>query len=249
VRAVVYDRYGPPSVLRLAEVLVPVPGPEQVLVEVAATSINLSDWECLRGTPLYARIGGLRTPKRRTLGSDIAGRVVADLVGGPSLPSPRRVGRPGRSCRADRHDRRDRHLRTVRPRHTRRPGHGEGRRRHRRQRERTQERPQPSEGARAGASRQAVRGGARPNGFEPDRVTSRPDEAEHVRDAARRVLAGESLRSIVLDPTRRGILTPFRQPVAPRHATAGADLVARRRGPGPPWRAGRHRGVAWHPRP
>ena len=77
MRAVVYDRYGPPSVLRLEEVSVPVPGPEQVLVEVAATSINLSDWECLRGSPLYARIGGLRTPKRRTLGSDIAGRVVA----------------------------------------------------------------------------------------------------------------------------------------------------------------------------
>ncbi|WP_052668103.1 NAD(P)-dependent alcohol dehydrogenase [Nitriliruptor alkaliphilus] len=77
MRAVVYDRYGPPSVLRVEEVPVPSPGPEQVLVEVAATSINLSDWECLRGTPLYARIGGLRAPKHRTLGSDVAGRVSA----------------------------------------------------------------------------------------------------------------------------------------------------------------------------
>jgi NADPH:quinone reductase-like Zn-dependent oxidoreductase len=49
------------------------------LVKVAATSINLSDWECLRGSPLYARIGGLRAPARRTLGSDIAGWV--DAVG------------------------------------------------------------------------------------------------------------------------------------------------------------------------
>jgi NADPH:quinone reductase-like Zn-dependent oxidoreductase len=82
VKAVVYDRYGPPAVLRVEEVPVPSPGPRQVLVEVAATSINLSDWECLRGTPLYARIGGLRAPKHRTLGSDVAGRVVAvgDLV-------------------------------------------------------------------------------------------------------------------------------------------------------------------------
>jgi NADPH:quinone reductase-like Zn-dependent oxidoreductase len=77
VKAVVHDRYGSPAVLRVEEVPVPSPGPHQVLVEVAATSINLSDWECLRGTPLYARIGGLRAPKRRTLGSDVAGRVAA----------------------------------------------------------------------------------------------------------------------------------------------------------------------------
>ena len=77
MRAVVYDRYGPPDVLRIEEVPTPTPGPGQVLVEVVATSINLSDWECLRGTPFYARIGGLRTPARRILGSDIAGRVEA----------------------------------------------------------------------------------------------------------------------------------------------------------------------------
>jgi len=56
---------------------VPSPGENQVLVEVVATSVNLSDWECLRGTPMYARIGGLRAPAHPTLGSDIAGRVVA----------------------------------------------------------------------------------------------------------------------------------------------------------------------------
>lgn len=77
MRAAVYDRYGPPDVLRVEQVPVPAPGPEQVLVEVAATSVNLSDWECLRGAPLYARIGGLRNPARHVLGSDIAGRVHA----------------------------------------------------------------------------------------------------------------------------------------------------------------------------
>ena len=55
----------------------PAPGAGQVLVKVTATSINLSDWECLRGSPLYARIGGLRSPAHRTLGSDIAGWVEA----------------------------------------------------------------------------------------------------------------------------------------------------------------------------
>ncbi len=77
MRAVVYDRYGPPDVLRVEQVPTPSPGAGQVLVQVAATSVNLSDWECLRGSPLYARIGGWRAPTRRTLGSDIAGRVEA----------------------------------------------------------------------------------------------------------------------------------------------------------------------------
>jgi NADPH:quinone reductase-like Zn-dependent oxidoreductase len=78
VKAVVYDRYGSPDVLRVEDVPVPSPAAGQVRVAVAATSVNLSDWECLRGSPAYARIGGLRFPGRRTLGSDIAG-VVEDV--------------------------------------------------------------------------------------------------------------------------------------------------------------------------
>lgn len=77
--AAVYDRYGTPDVLRVEEVPIPSPAAGQVLVRIAATSVNLSDWECLRGSPLYARIGGLRTPAVRTLGSDVAGGV--DAVG------------------------------------------------------------------------------------------------------------------------------------------------------------------------
>jgi NADPH:quinone reductase-like Zn-dependent oxidoreductase len=79
VKAVVYDRYGRPEVLRVDDVPTPSPASGQVLVRVAATSVNLSDWECLRGAPAYARLGGLRSPARRTLGSDIAGWV--DAVG------------------------------------------------------------------------------------------------------------------------------------------------------------------------
>jgi NADPH:quinone reductase-like Zn-dependent oxidoreductase len=79
VRAVVYDRYGTPDVLRVEEIPTPSPAAGQVLVRMAATSVNLSDWEALRGSPFYARVGGLRSPARRTLGSDIAGRV--DAVG------------------------------------------------------------------------------------------------------------------------------------------------------------------------
>jgi NADPH:quinone reductase-like Zn-dependent oxidoreductase len=50
---------------------------QQVLVRVVAASVNRSDWECLWGAPLYARLGGLRGPARRTLGSDVPGRVEA----------------------------------------------------------------------------------------------------------------------------------------------------------------------------
>ena len=77
MRAVVYDRYGPPEMLRVDDVPTPSPTTNQVLLRVFATSVNLSDWECLRGTPVYARLGGLRAPARRTLGSDVAGRVEA----------------------------------------------------------------------------------------------------------------------------------------------------------------------------
>ncbi len=79
MKAVTYDRYGSPDVLRVEDVPVPTPSAGQVRVRVAAVSVNLSDWEGLRGSPAYARIGGVRRPARRTLGSDIAG--VVDAVG------------------------------------------------------------------------------------------------------------------------------------------------------------------------
>lgn len=72
MRAVVSDSYGAPSTMRLTDVPIPAPGAGQVLVQIAATSVNLSDWECLIGSPAYARIN-----RRRILGSDIAGRVAS----------------------------------------------------------------------------------------------------------------------------------------------------------------------------
>ena len=72
-----YDEYGPPDVLRVQELPIPEPAGDQVLVKVAATSVNLTDWECVLGRPAYARIGGLRRPARPVLGSDIAGTIEA----------------------------------------------------------------------------------------------------------------------------------------------------------------------------
>ncbi|MDR2983238.1 MAG: NAD(P)-dependent alcohol dehydrogenase [Nocardiopsaceae bacterium] len=77
MRAVVYTRYGTPDVLRLADIKKPMPAGNQVLVRVHSVSLNASDWETLRGKPLYSRIGGPFRPKHSVLGSDIAGRVEA----------------------------------------------------------------------------------------------------------------------------------------------------------------------------
>jgi NADPH:quinone reductase-like Zn-dependent oxidoreductase len=77
MKAVVYTRYGSPEVLRFTEVEKPAPRDNEVLVKVRAVSLNRSDWEALRGKPLYARIMGPLRPRHHILGSDIAGRVEA----------------------------------------------------------------------------------------------------------------------------------------------------------------------------
>ncbi len=77
MKAIVYEKYGPPNVLHLAEVEKPVPGDGQLLVKTYAVSINGSDKEGLIGKPLYARTGGLWRPGQHILGSDISGVVEA----------------------------------------------------------------------------------------------------------------------------------------------------------------------------
>lgn len=77
MRAMVYDRYGAPDELHLAEVPRPVPGEGQVLVRVLATSVNALDRRMLRASPFLVRLhNGLLRPKRRILGADVAGVVV-----------------------------------------------------------------------------------------------------------------------------------------------------------------------------
>lgn len=77
MKAIVYEQYGTPDVLELREVERPKPEDDEVLIKVRATSLNASDWELLRGTPLYVRFWGLLKPKNKILGSDIAGRIEA----------------------------------------------------------------------------------------------------------------------------------------------------------------------------
>jgi NADPH:quinone reductase-like Zn-dependent oxidoreductase len=78
MKAFLYERYGPPETLRMAEVDPPVPNADAVLVKVLAVSINAADWHVLRGKPLFSRATlGLLRPKHKILGVDIAGQVAA----------------------------------------------------------------------------------------------------------------------------------------------------------------------------
>ena len=83
MRAAVYDRYGPPDVLRIEEVERPEPTNDEVLVRVRASAMTRADCatrEANRrsglGISLISRaISGLRRPRQRILGSEFAGEV------------------------------------------------------------------------------------------------------------------------------------------------------------------------------
>jgi len=81
VKAFVLRSYGSPDVLDLTDLDEPVPADDEVLVRVRATSINPYDWHTMRGQPYVARLMpgglGLRGPKLRILGCDMAGQVEA----------------------------------------------------------------------------------------------------------------------------------------------------------------------------
>jgi len=78
MKAFMYQRYGPPQSLRMAEVAKPWPKADEVLIKVRAASVNAADWHVVRGKPLFSRATlGLLRPKHQILGGDIAGEVEA----------------------------------------------------------------------------------------------------------------------------------------------------------------------------
>jgi NADPH:quinone reductase-like Zn-dependent oxidoreductase len=78
MKAFIYEKYGPPQTLRIAEVDKPAPNADAVLVKVLAASVNAADWHLLRGKPLFSRATlGLLRPKHQILGVDIAGQIEA----------------------------------------------------------------------------------------------------------------------------------------------------------------------------
>jgi NADPH:quinone reductase-like Zn-dependent oxidoreductase len=81
MKAFVLGSYGSSDHLDLTAVDTPVPAADEVLVRVRATSVNPYDWHHMRGEPRVARLMpgtlGLRAPKLRILGGDMAGQVEA----------------------------------------------------------------------------------------------------------------------------------------------------------------------------
>lgn len=88
MRAVVFDRYGPPDVLRIGEVAQPVPSDDEVLIKVHATTVNRTDCGYRSGENLITRLGyslvttgspikALQRPVQTIPGSELAGEVSA----------------------------------------------------------------------------------------------------------------------------------------------------------------------------
>ncbi len=76
MRALAAERYGGPEVLQLREVPVPVPGEGELLVRVAASTVNRTDTATLRGYPFLARLfTGFPRPRFDVFGHEFAGTV------------------------------------------------------------------------------------------------------------------------------------------------------------------------------
>jgi NADPH:quinone reductase-like Zn-dependent oxidoreductase len=89
------DRYGPPEVVQVREVELPVPTGDQVLVRVRAASVNRADLDGLKPKPGFMRLFmGIRAPRSPEIGIDAAG--VVEAIG----PEAKRI-KPGDEVMAD----------------------------------------------------------------------------------------------------------------------------------------------------
>jgi NADPH:quinone reductase-like Zn-dependent oxidoreductase len=78
MKAIVQDEYGSADALRFEDVEAPVAGQGEVLLRVRAASAFIGDWHVMTGTPYAIRlVSGLRSPKQRVRGQDVAGTVEA----------------------------------------------------------------------------------------------------------------------------------------------------------------------------
>ena len=78
MKAAVYERYGPPEVVRIEDVPKPVPAPDEALVRIRASGVTRSDGHLRSGASYVGRfMSGVRRPKRQILGHELAGEVEA----------------------------------------------------------------------------------------------------------------------------------------------------------------------------
>ncbi|MGD0818067.1 MAG: NAD(P)-dependent alcohol dehydrogenase [Methanomassiliicoccales archaeon] len=81
MKAIVFEKYGPPEILQLKEMAKPVPKDNEALIRIYATTVMMGDCE-IRGFKmpawlwLLARIGfGIRGPRKKILGQELAGEI------------------------------------------------------------------------------------------------------------------------------------------------------------------------------
>jgi NADPH:quinone reductase-like Zn-dependent oxidoreductase len=92
MKAAVHTRYGPPDVVRIADVETPTVTDHEVLVKVHATTVNRTDCGFRAGKPFIVRFfAGLLKPKATILGTEFAGVVEAVGSGVRSLTVGDRV--------------------------------------------------------------------------------------------------------------------------------------------------------------
>jgi len=78
MRAAVHDRYGEADVIRVRQVPLPSIADDEVLLRVSAAGLDRGTWHLMTGRPYAARLAiGLRRPRVKVLGRDVAGEVVA----------------------------------------------------------------------------------------------------------------------------------------------------------------------------
>src|SRR3954452_6953654 len=79
MKAITQNRYGSSDVLRLDEIATPAPGGDEALVRVHAAGAGPEGWHVMTGRPDFVPLMffGVRAPKQRVPGRDLAGTVEA----------------------------------------------------------------------------------------------------------------------------------------------------------------------------
>ncbi len=76
MKAIVHKKYGPPSVVQLRDIPKPIPGKDEVLIKVYASTVNRTDCGFRKGKPYIVRLfSGIWGPKSQTLGNEFAGEI------------------------------------------------------------------------------------------------------------------------------------------------------------------------------